>query len=397
MTIKYEIGTPRKDRLMRISLIMNVGTTKKRIHTDLFVNKSDLTRTGKIRPDAPIYNKVIELIRITEREFAALDTFLTGERMTASEAYRQMNTKGIPSFFSYAERWVSRSDIKGLKNYKSALNSFRKFLGGNDITFQMFSHKLLDDYFYTLRESPRAPSLYLNAIKKIYEDAEKDYDIMPFYKFRFSVPKQKASRHRAIDKKTLVRIFSYKGDKRRSVLARDCAILSFCLCATNTADLYNAPKIRNNILAYDRTKTRERRADNAHIEINIPSQIKALVEKYKDNSRAFCFHRSYSTFDNFQRAINIGLKDIQKDIETRFGIKMPPLTFYDFRHSYATIARNDLQIEKSTVHEILNHVERETAIDDVYIRKDFRLINIANQKITDYVMNAQIRYVRLYT
>ena len=72
MTIRYDIGTPRKDGKMRISLILTVGNTKKRIHTDLFAHKTDLTRQGKLRNDTSLYEKVTDAIRQKEREFGSL-------------------------------------------------------------------------------------------------------------------------------------------------------------------------------------------------------------------------------------------------------------------------------------------------------------------------------------
>ena len=175
-------------------------------------------------------------------------------------------------------------------------------------------------------------------------------------------------------------MFSWKGTGKRAVLARDCAILSFCLCGTNSADLFSAQPIRNNTLSYNRVKTKDRRIDNAHIELTIPRQIRQLVKKYKGTTHAFSFAKDFCSEASFNRSINIGLKTIRDDL------KLKDFTFYSFRHSWATIARNELKIEKSIIHESLNHVDRDTAIDDIYIKKDFRLINEANQKVVDYVI-----------
>ena len=60
------------------------------------------------------------------------------------------------------------------------------------------------------------------------------------------------------------------------------------------------------------------------------------------------------------------------------------LQFYQFRHSMATIARNELGIDKATVDEMLNHVGG-NRIADIYIKKDYKQINIANKKVVDYV------------
>ena len=384
MTVNYEIGKPRADRRMRVTLMLCIGKTKKRIHNDLFAVPSDLNRKGRIRNDSPLYKKVHDRMYAVESGYSSLDTFLTGESLTAADALARMRRADVPTFFVYAERWLARAEMKGLKNYRTAVRSFRAFTK-DDITFRMFSHILLSDYLFSLKDRPRAQSLYLNAIKKIYSDAEKDYGLKPFSSFRLEIPRQKKTRGKALDADTLRKIFSWNGKTRRGILARDCAILSFCLCGTNSADLYSAPPVRKGIFSYDRMKTRDRRQDNAHMEIRIPHQIKKLAKSYSGTSHAFLFHTLYADYKRFNKSINIGLKRIQEDL----GIGN--LTFYAFRHSWATIARNDLGIDKWTVHEALCHSSEETAIDDVYIRKDYRNINLANKKVVDYVFRPLLK------
>lgn len=384
MTVNYEIGKPRQDGKMRITILVCIGNTKKRIKTELFASSADLNRKGKLRNDSPIYNKVRLFSMDIEKEYAKLDTFSTGEKMTASEFMDKTRSANIPTFFAYAEKWMERSEIKGLKNYKTALNKFRAFVG-TDIPFSYFSHKVLDDFKYFLKDYKRAQSQYLSAIKKIYSDAEKDYPIAPFYSFHFNIPQQKHVGQRALDFDVLKMIFSFHGTGKREILARDCCVLSFLFCGINSVDLYNAPKIKGNKLSYDRQKTKERRYDNAHMEIEILPQAKELVNKYKDSVKAFSFHRRYSSAGTFNTAINKGLSSIQKELERIYKTKLPDFSFYAIRHTWATIARNDLGIDKYTIHDALCHIDHDTAIDDLYIKKDYKNINIANRKVADFV------------
>ena len=293
MTVNYEIGRQRADKRMRITILLCVGRSKKRIKTDLFATPSSLNRKGKLRNDTPLYAKVRELMDRTEREYISLDTFLTGESITAGQAVERMKHQDTPSFLSFAEDWLGRQDMKGKKNYKTAVKTFVGFAG--DIPFSAFSHRILEGFLLSLKGKSRAQSLYLSAIKKIYTEAEKDYPLPSFASFRIDIPKDGNAKSRALDACTIRRIFRWEGMSRRAVIARDCAILSFCLCGTNSADLFTAQRIRNNTLSYDRQKTKDRRKDNAHIEIEIPEQIKGLVRKYRDSSRAFSFHTIYST------------------------------------------------------------------------------------------------------
>lgn len=380
MTVNYEIGKPRADRRRRITLLLCVGKTKKRIKTELLADSTDLNRKGKIRNDSPLYNKVQKKIHQLEGEYATLDTFLTARQYSATEAYEQMRKTDTPTFFEYADQWLERANMKGKKNYKTALRKFKAYVG--DIPFSMFSHSLLNDFLYSLRDKPRAQSLYLNAIKRIYTEAEKDYEIRSFNAFRLDIPRQQPTRKRALDVETLRKIFSWSGTSKRAILARDCALLSFCLCGTNSADLFSAPPIKNNTLSYNRLKTKDRRADNAHIEITIPPQIKALVKRYKGSTKAFSFSTMYCSESTFNQNLNKGLKVIGDEL----GVD--DLTFYAFRHSWATIARNDLGITKDIVNDALNHSDPTMRVTDIYIKRDFRLVNEANQRVVDFTISS---------
>jgi len=121
------------------------------------------------------------------------------------------------------------------------------------------------------------------------------------------------------------------------------------------------------------------------------------MEKYEDKTKqkVFRFSRMYVNHTCFNSAINKGLKEIEKDINAelkRMGkdIVIDDLEFYAARHSWATIARNDLKIDKYVVHEALNHVDSKMKITDIYIEKDFTMINEANRKVIDYVFNNQM-------
>ena len=383
MTINYEIGKPRTDGRMRVTLLLCIGSTKKRIKTDILCTQTDLNKKGKLIRGTSVYEQVKDLSWKYEKELSKMELHLTGEPISATDALAMIEKKNIPTFFSYADTWLSKATIKSKHLYVSAVNNFRLFTNG-DVPFSMFSHSLLEDYTRSLEGKRRAQSLYLTCIKKIYSDAELDYDITPFAMFRFRMPQKKRSTHKALDMDIIRKVFTYQGEGYRKCLARDCCMLSFCLCGTNATDLFHAPHIKGNILAYDRMKTKDRRYDNAHIEIDIPKQIKELVTKYRGTSRAFSFSSKYKNIESFEVALIDGLNQLQEELD------LPHFTFYAFRHSWATIARNDLGIEKSLVHESLNHVDKDTMIDDVYIKKDFRLINEANKKVVDYVFR-QIR------
>ena len=162
-------------------------------------------------------------------------------------------------------------------------------------------------------------------------------------------------------------------------MAKDLALLSLCLMGTNAIDFYNSTKYDGRIFAYERTKTKDARDDHAHIEIAVDERIKPLFDKYrcKDGSKVFHFGK-YAGYESFYQSIRVALRRI------RDYLGWETLQFYQFRHSMATIARNELGIDKATVDEMLNHVGS-NRIADIYIKKDYKQINIANKKVVDYV------------
>lgn len=117
------------------------------------------------------------------------------------------------------------------------------------------------------------------------------------------------------------------------------------------------------------------------MQIEIPSLILPLIEKYRDctGQRVFNFYRSYTTASSFNRAVNYGLKEIGKLI----GIA--DLEYYAARHSWATIALNKVGIDKYTVHAALNHIDESMKVTDIYIERDFVNENRANAKVVKYV------------
>lgn len=69
----------------------------------------------------------------------------------------------------------------------------------------------------------------------------------------------------------------------------------------------------------------------------------------------------------------------------RKNLNIPQLTFYSARYSWASIAYNDLGIDKYIIHQCLNHSDKNMEITDVYIKRDWSVIDKANRRVLDYV------------
>lgn len=383
-TITYKIEEPKKDKTRKVSITLSHKGIRKRIHTNITIKECDLTKQGKIKSDS-LKRNIEDTINTLRNKLYEIEISLGNKDADIEWIYSQLtgNVKTL-DFFEYTRKWVGKSNNKGKGNYSIMLNSLYRFLKSDTLSFSDINYNLLNNYKDYLTGHPRAQSLYLGCMRHIFNEAIREYNMddnkvitnNPFNSF--IIPKSASmTKNRIISDDNLIKLFNFHGT-RRVGMARDCYILSFCLIGMNSVDLYECTSYSNGVLAYDRAKTRDRRTDNAHIEIAVPNIIKPLFDKYKGDSRVFDFYKKYSNAANFNKHINKGLHIIA-DI-----LGIPHFDFYSARHTWASIARNRLGIDKYTIHEALNHVS-DMSITDIYIQKDYTNINKANEKVIAYI------------
>lgn len=388
----------------------------KRVSTDLFATDSDLTSDLKLKEESIVKQEADRLVLHYRTMVNSLH--FDSENCDVSEIVNRLLCKEEAEkpidFIAFSKKWISETTIKGKDNYTTALNSFIRFLGKEELEIKKITVDLLEqyrDYIINVRnervkalqaEGKRVPSnrclsLYLMSLRHLYGEAQRFYNKpdkglmrIPHTPFEyFKIPKQEATRKRAVTPQQIKAIWSlpyqniHKGVKHtcRPDLAKDCFILSFCLMGINSADLYNATLLRDNRLVYCRTKTKERRLDKAKMEVVVPDMVLPIIEKYRDTTgqRLFRFYKDYRDHKAFNKAINKGLKEIGDQLN------IDDLEFYAARHSWATIALNKCGIDKYTVHAALNHVDESMRVTDIYIERDFVNENKANEKVLKYV------------
>ena len=393
--ISIEYGKIKSDGGRNVMLRLVSGRTQKHIPIGVSLEKGDyrVYPDGRIRVtnDEKYFSIEDTLADLTRKMNAILKDSL-GLTLTADELYAAMTRKGggdvrAMNFFTFADEYLSKTEIKGKKNYVTMLNSLQRYnLGLRTLPFASVTFSFLQGYSLSLKDKPRAQSLYLGALRHIYKQACLMYNtddkaiLSPTLFDRFKVPKQRAKGQRALPLDVIRGFFGCETVTRREELAKDCCLLSFCLMGTNSVDLYNVTTFKGGKLIYERTKTKDRRTDSARIEIDVHPMLLPILKKYasKDGKHVFSFSDMYSTPENFNRAINIGLDGISG----RMGVDK--MQFYQFRHSLASIARNELRYAKSDIDEMLNHVG-DNRIADIYIKRDFSVINEINRKVIEFV------------
>lgn len=417
-TIKYEvIGSQRKlDGTWNVKIRITHNRKVRRVSTPWYATKEQMTKGFKIK-DQKLLAVLDDTIKTYRERLMALG--ISADGMDIDILVQAITTEervGGISFYRWAEEFVKTKAHPDM--YKSAINSFRRYMGVSDVCFHELTSKDIRAWMASLNDDTKAYNL-CSALKHVFVNGKKEYndeDIgiirvpnNPFDKIK--MPRKGQPKKKAVSAE-VIRIIAMMPDNKRinSVVnvTRDMFLLSFCMIGLNAVDVYETKaSVADGVLSYERHKTRTRRQDRAFIIVRIPEIVKPIFDKYKGVSRTFNLHKRYSSIECFDDGLSDGMiyikkevlriyrilhqEDRRKDSVIAHDLNIESFKFYAARHSWATIARNDVGIDKWTVHEALNHVDKETKIDDVYIKKDFRNINGANEKVLDYVFGVFCR------
>ena len=418
LTIKAEIKRSelKVDGTYNVKIRFTLDRKVKRLSTNLFVTQQDLTKSLKFKEDTSIKREIDRLVLYYREQCLKLQ--LDQNHYSLDEIIEFLNgeqeKQQTIDFIKFSREWIASTTIKGAPNYTTAINALVRFVGKEELDINLITLDFLEQFkAFLIGErdartkklmqqgkrvtSNRTLSLYLVSIKKLFSEAKRKFNkkdknliLIPNSPFEdFKIPKQEATRKRAIPADIIKKVWKlpYKDMKKgykstcRYNLAKDCFILSFCLIGINSADLYNATKMRGNTIIYNRTKTKARRLDGAKMMVDIPKIVQPLIDKYKDSTgkRLFNFYQYYGDEKTFNKAINSGLKEIGSILE------VDDLEYYAARHSWATIALNKVGIDKYIVHAALNHIDDSMKVTDIYIERDFVNENKANVKVVKYV------------
>ena len=365
------------------------------IRTELVVQDNGVTDKGDITDP-----------RVLMRATALICTYydkLQGKRtdnLTVKEIVDIVTGSGeehIP-FASFAEDYIRKLSERGVKradNYRYALNSFLSFAGKPDIAFSEVTSKLLRQWVDSLAHTKRAKSMYPTLLKAIFNagiEEYNDYDRgivrVANRPFEFlKIPSGDTPDKRSVSVEQLRRFFSYSPKSGQARYAQDVALVSFCLAGMNVADLYELTpdNLQMDKVCYHRAKTKGKRTDNAYMEVVIPSQaVEAFVRLTEGAREGYLLNLSTRYYDRHSCTsyISRGISKLCKEAG------LPPMTSYALRHSWATIARNEVGASEEDVAFALNHVSAHR-VTDRYIRKDYSRIDKLNAEVVGLVFGEE--------
>jgi integrase len=384
-------------RAVRVRVYHNGASTA--LSTPYFVDKTQVTKGGKIK-DAAIVDACNELIRNWRSAITNYGSAI--EALDVKELVAMLKqSKGdgvgldiVEHIYKVAE---SKRAAQTRHNYRVVAASLSRYLDGRGLDINQLSHQVLSAYEEWLRKDGKTPGTilqYMSLIKSAYNTAclwynDEDADKIvvtrqPFRRYR--MPSVPVVAPRAIDLATLQAIANLPTEPRfnsQRNLGRDLFMLSFGLGGINYADLYALPydALKGDYIEYKRQKTKHSRADEALYRVYICEEVRPLLTRYLDptRKRLFIFHRRFPA-GNFPTKVSCAVKAVEKAVPfERHYI------YYSARHTYATLAYNVANIDKYTVHELLNHADKEMKITDRYIERDWQRLFDAHKRIVALV------------
>ncbi len=407
----------KEDGTYNVKVRVTHNRVRRHLATNIYVRKEDLTRGLKIKAQdvqdkikgiIDEYQRIVSTLPVERSKAMSID-----EVMLYINTYHERTQEFELDFIAFGREVANETLAAGRdgsgKGYISALNALVRFLHTDKLPIQQLTSKLLADFKAYIEQEPvqkgkrtnqralkagRAPSLYLgylrvlhNKAKEVYNDEDAGIIRIPNSPFKKAkVPRQPITRKRSIKIEQLQAIMEVpdgKSKDSRVTMARDVFLLSFGLIGMNSVDMYRCEQYKDGRITYKRSKTRDRRADDAVISIKVEPCVQPLLEHYRDKTgkRVFNFYQRYSDHRVFNANINKGLKMIGA-LE---AVQEDDLEFYAARHTWATLARNKAAIDKETIHEALNHVDESMRITDIYIDRDYSQQDAANKKLLELV------------
>lgn len=285
----------------------------------------------------------------------------------------------LVDYFQKESVLINEINTNMLNKYMLYLKSDRKLTRINQLKKEVTTARTglsRSGLFNHLRD---LKTLFNAAVKYYNNDDFGVYRIKhnPFKHLKVDSPPITRKRNISIEQIKIIQNCQTKNGSRAE-LAKDLFMLSFYMCGMNAVDIYNldSSKINEGRLEYNRSKTTRMRRDDAFISIKIIPEAKPLLEKYID-----VLTGKYATHTGLDEALSMGMKDL------RVLTGISELTFYWARHTFATLARNKCRLSINDVALALNHVDTNHTTTDIYIDKDWSIVDEVQEKVVGLLID----------
>jgi hypothetical protein len=392
----------KKDGTWNVKIRVSKDGRSSYIETSHFVNSKQIWKKNQIKDNAILgmvepmltecRRKIGELsIKLSMYNVEQLSALLSGKGIAKAEEINviEFGRKRV------AELYVAKRDASA-KNMQTVINSLKDFFKSEDVRITEIRANMLVQYEAYLRK-PRKQTrsdqfqisrtrmvpgmtdtglhnhmrdlrILFNNIKNHYNDEDADIIIVKHYPFKkYKLVPVTINEKPKLTIRQIAAIRDFQAEPgSRTEQSRDLFMLSFYMCGMNAVDLYKLPPVdESNVrIGYKRSKTSSRRRDQAFINVHIHEAAKTLYEKYAGKLRS-----RYTDHSGFDHALSFGMQKIGA------ALCIMKLEFYDARHAFGDLARNVCRFSKDDVGLALNHKDQSNRVTDIYIGKNWDIID----------------------
>lgn len=399
-TLKAVVRTARADGFYPVYIRVTHQRATSFIKTDKMVTRKELTKNNEIKDPYVLQYCTQKILEYTERLNKK-----NIEHWTVKEVTEFLTSGNDDICFSdYARSFIAKMIDNGqernAKNYTLALQHLERFTGTTQIMFSHFTSQLMNRWIKSLEQTHRAKEMYPICMRQVFKAAQleyNDYDTgviriktNPWVKVE--IPSADRAEKLAITPEACREFFSFPlpDSKMKFPLTefgRDVAMMVLCLAGINTVDLFQLRKqdYSNGIIRYQRAKTRKFRTDGAYMKMRVPAIVQPLFDKYRNENEVddhlFNFYQRMTNSDSFNANVNSGIKQLCKAM----GLpKEEWYSVYTFRHTWGTVAQNDVRASISEVAFAMNHSSGHK-VTRGYIKIDYSPAWELNEKVIDFI------------
>ncbi len=311
---------------------------------------------------------------------------LTGDRFTADDIVREYQRLSSQSSLCCVMRDIISSKrllghVRTAETYETALNSFLRFMGGEDVPLDGLDAFLMQQYEAWLKGTgvtPNTSSFYLKRLRAAYNVAVDRGLIAQNNPFCHVYTGKEKTVKRAVTPSVIKRVKALDlHDNPRLAFSRDMFLFSFYTRGMSFIDMAYLKKsdLRDGYLSYRRQKTGQQ------LRIKWERCMQQIVDAHVCSKGSLFLlpiitetGNEREQYKRMQFQINYDLKRISELADIS-----PALTMYVARHSWASIAKAK-NISESTISDGLGHDSEKTT--RIYLAElNTSLVDRANRKI----------------
>ena len=395
-TFKVIVSKKRSDGYYPVYIRILHNRQKLNVKTDKFVTDKGLVKGTKDVKDSFVLASCMNQINAWIEKLNKLD--ITSWTVYQVRDYLSLSSDDI-CFSDFARSFFEslKGDLQSssVEVYEHGLRSLERYAGTDKVMFSQLTVQFITEWIKSMDGKPSCKRNYPSFIKRIYLEGIKRFNdeeagLTPI-KFnpwnKIAIEKKGLPNKRAITLEECRKFFSVSPEFPRQQLALDVCKMILCLAGINVADLRNMKKENyyDGILHYERKKTRTHRQDKAYIEMKVPDMLIPTMEKYmakKGDAYLFNFHTIYSTDRSMDTNVAHFIRAICKNY---LGMPVDDYyTPYTFRHTWATIAQNDIGANYAEIGFAMNHATTHK-ITSGYVKPDFSRAWELNEKVVEKV------------